>query len=135
MSDLVDFFVFLFGCVGITSIIVDGEIFKPVKDYIHNKVPEFFNSLLNCYQCSGFWVGIIFATVINYKYLNNLPNIASLILYGGLVSAASYFYALYLTYLEANSMVQFNDYPSSEPEENKPEENKPEENTNNVGDN
>ena len=77
MSDLVDFFVFLFGCVGITSIIVDGEIFKPVKDYIHNKVPEFFNSLLNCYQCSGFWVGIIFATVINYKYLNNLPNIAS----------------------------------------------------------
>jgi len=58
-----------------------------------------------------------------------------LILHGGLASAASYFYALYLTYLEANSMVQFNDYPASEPEENKPEENKPEENTNNVGDN
>jgi len=110
MNSMVDFLVFLFGCIGITSIIVDGEIFKPIKDYIENKVPKFINTLLNCYQCSGFWVGIIFGVFLQYKYLNSFSDFAYLFLLGGLSSAASYFYALYLTYLEANSMVQFNDY-------------------------
>lgn len=135
MGSIADFLVFSIGCVGITSIIVDGEIFKPVKDYMHDKVPEFFNSLLNCYQCSGFWVGIFFGIAINYNDLNNVPNFACLFLYGGLSSASSYFYALYITYLEANSMVQFNDYPSSESDKIEPEETKSEEINNNGGNN
>ena len=113
-QNMIDFLVFLFGCIGITSIIVDGEIFKPIKDFIQNKVPEFINTLLNCYQCSGFWVGIIFGFCLEYKNLNNFSAFAYLFLLGGLSSASSYFYALYLTYLEANSMVQFNDYPNED---------------------
>lgn len=114
MNTMVDFLVFLIGCIGLTSIIVDGEIFKPLKDFLQNKIPDFFINLLNCYQCTGFWVGIIFGILLQYKYLDSVSDFAFVFLLGGLSSAASYFYALYLTYLEANSMVQFNDHSSEE---------------------
>lgn len=41
----------------ITSILVNGTILDPVRNYFIVKLP-FFSKLLTCIQCSGFWVGI-----------------------------------------------------------------------------
>ena len=102
------FFMFAFGCTGITSIIVDGEIFRPFREYLKAKAPDFISKLLSCYQCSGFWVGLIFGGLLfwNNFYVESVhATLAFIFLAGGTSSALSYFWALYLTYLEANSLV------------------------------
>lgn len=111
LNNLFVIFLFAFGCIGITSIIVDGEIFKKLREYLKLIGPEFINKLLSCYQCSGFWVGIIIGSLL---FLNDFFKeiesgfvvFTAILLSGGASSALSYFWALYLTYLEANSLIK-----------------------------
>lgn len=42
----------------ITSILVNGSIFDPLRIYLLVKKP-ILHKLFSCMQCSGFWVGII----------------------------------------------------------------------------
>jgi hypothetical protein len=99
---------FVFGCIGITHILVDGEIFRPVKELISKYLPNFFLKLLNCYQCTGFWVGVIFGSLLYVDVTTIKDSIVAVFLAGGASSAFSYFWALVLTYLEANSIVKMN---------------------------
>jgi hypothetical protein len=99
---------FCFGSIGVTHILVDGEIFKPVKEFIAKNLPEFFSKLLNCYQCTGFWVGIFFGFFLYFDVENITKSIVYLFLAGGSSSNLSYFWALVLTYLEANSLIRMN---------------------------
>jgi hypothetical protein len=46
----------------ITSILVNGSIFDPLRNYLTVKAP-FFSKLLTCMQCSGFWVGVILGSL------------------------------------------------------------------------
>ena len=48
---------FILGVVGMTHIIVDGEISKPVYEWIKPRSP-LLGRLMDCYQCAGFWCGI-----------------------------------------------------------------------------
>jgi len=118
MFSMTEFLLFIFGCIGVTAIIVDGEIFRPLKEKLKEKVPKWIDDLWNCYQCTGFWVGIFFGFLLNCRYLESIGDFGHIFLLGGASSATSYFYALYLTYLEANSMIPFNDYSSEENQNN-----------------
>jgi hypothetical protein len=62
--------------------------------------------LLNCYQCTGFWVGLFFGLFIFCNFDKILDVVITLFLTGGASSCLSYFWALILTYLEANSIVR-----------------------------
>jgi len=77
---MVEFLLFCLATVGMTSIITQGVIFQPFRQFfgdwaerirVHreqraqasNKVPrrsfvEWFNELINCAQCTGFWCGL-----------------------------------------------------------------------------
>ena len=77
---MVEFLLFCIATVGMTSIIVQGVIFLPFRRFIGNwaervhqdreqkahaanQIPrwsliEWFNELINCAQCTGFWCGL-----------------------------------------------------------------------------
>lgn len=48
-------FNFILVSVGLTYIVTDSEIFKPIKARIKS---DFIWNLLSCGQCFGFWAGI-----------------------------------------------------------------------------
>jgi hypothetical protein len=50
--------IFIIGVIGITHIIVESKLLKPVREWIKPRFPKLYE-LLTCYQCSGFWVGLI----------------------------------------------------------------------------
>jgi hypothetical protein len=45
--------------VGFSHIIVDGSIFATPRGWIVSKGPEWLKKLVTCYQCTGFWTGLI----------------------------------------------------------------------------
>ena len=59
--------IFVFGVVGITHIIVDGDIFQPVRDFWDKIMPEYIAKLIHCYMCAGFWVGIFAYWLLFYS--------------------------------------------------------------------
>lgn len=48
---------FILGVVGMTHIIVDGEIGEPVYEWIAPRLPAVAR-VMDCYQCAGFWCGL-----------------------------------------------------------------------------
>lgn len=48
---------FILGVVGMTHIIVDGEISEPVYEWIEPRLPVVAR-VMDCYQCAGFWCGL-----------------------------------------------------------------------------
>ncbi len=48
---------FILGVVGMTHIIVDGEISEPVYQWIKPRLP-IVARVMDCYQCAGFWCGL-----------------------------------------------------------------------------
>lgn len=84
----------------ITSILVNGSIFDPLRIYLLVKKP-ILHKLFSCMQCSGFWVGIIMGILsvsgLIYHPLGSLFNIQnpwvgstfSLVSYGFLNSGIS----------------------------------------------
>jgi hypothetical protein len=57
---------FVFICYGITSIVVQSKLFKPLREIIKTK-SSFFGSLLNCMMCFGFWVGLFVVPVLAFS--------------------------------------------------------------------
>ena len=77
---MVEFLLFCIATVGMTSIIVQGVIFQPFRQFIgdwaekihtmkagnaaqrsdrtRRSLVEWFNELINCAQCTGFWCGL-----------------------------------------------------------------------------
>jgi hypothetical protein len=88
---MTEFLLFCIATVGMTSIITQGSIFQPFRQYIGilaedarvywekkakpDSVPrrsfvEWFNELINCAQCTGFWCGLfcgVFLVAANWK--------------------------------------------------------------------
>lgn len=60
---------FCLGVVGMTHIIVDGEIFAPIHQWIKLRLP-IAARVMDCYQCAGFWCGIALGlTLLSYRPL------------------------------------------------------------------
>lgn len=56
--NLAELLIFLFGCTGLTIIIVMSYILEPIRDFLSSKSKN-FEKLINCTMCTGFWVGLI----------------------------------------------------------------------------
>jgi hypothetical protein len=54
---------FILGVIGMTHIIVDSVIMEPVHAWIKPR-SKFLAELMDCYQCSGFWCGVLLAPVL-----------------------------------------------------------------------
>jgi hypothetical protein len=65
--DLLNFLLLVLAAVGMSHILADGSIFAPLKFWMSKQENWFTRSLfsrkllelLNCYQCNGFWSGLI----------------------------------------------------------------------------
>lgn len=105
-----DILFFLLVGWSITSILVNGSIFDPLRTYLIVRNP-FFSKLLTCMQCSGFWVGvgvgslstfgIIYHPMSNLFYddLGWISNLLSIIAYGFLISGISVLFNAIMIYL------------------------------------
>jgi len=103
---------FICAVIGFTNIVVDpATIFQPFRDFVTKKAKgdtksaatfflwKWFDKMLSCYQCTGFWVGIICGSILitlNPLYLFMCGVAGSFIATWG---------ATYLNYLEAQSVV------------------------------
>ena len=98
----------LFGCavIGFTNIVVDpATIFEPVRNKVKawaeggSKLAQFFDHMWACYQCTGFWVGLICGCIL--ISWNPLVVFAC----GVAGSYIATWGATHLTYLEAQSVI------------------------------
>jgi hypothetical protein len=100
---------FVCAVIGFTNILVDpATIAKPFRDKVEKWakrqskwafVWKWFDKMLSCYQCTGFWVGIICGFII--ISINPLD----LFMCGVAGSFIATWGAYYLNYLEAQSVV------------------------------
>lgn len=95
---------FIISVVGLTNIIVDpATIMQPVRDFIEKRCHPWINKLVSCYQCTGTWVGFFCGYILISK------DISIVFLCGMAGSFLSTFFATYLTYLEAKTIIESND--------------------------
>lgn len=91
---------FIFGCIGMTHIFIDGDIFSSIRDKLQLILPEKLYSMITCYQCLGFWVGIISALMC-FGFIS----IFQLFMGGCASSFLSLFAANLMNYLEAGTIL------------------------------
>jgi hypothetical protein len=103
-----DFLLFATAAIGFTHIMVDSVIMQPLRDWIMRRAQgtglfRWFwgklNKILSCYQCAGFWCGLITGAC--------LIDISPLVIF--MSGCATSFLALtaahFIQYLEANSVI------------------------------
>lgn len=56
---------------GFTHILVSSKIFSGFRDWVLIRYP-FFGDLINCYQCSSFWISIVLYFFFNDLSLNTV---------------------------------------------------------------
>jgi len=56
---------FCLAVIGMTHILVDSKIMEPVDDWAKTRLPgTIHHALFECFQCSGFWCGIVLGVLI-----------------------------------------------------------------------
>ncbi len=61
---------YLIGCYGITMIIVQSKITKPIRSLVN--VIKHLSYFINCMHCVGFWVGVLTSILFEYSVTNTL---------------------------------------------------------------
>jgi len=59
---------FSLSVIGLTHIVVDGEISEPVYEWLKLRLPVVVR-IMDCYQCSGFWCGLALGPVVSWSPL------------------------------------------------------------------
>ena len=97
------FLIFLFATIGATFIITGSDIFKKIREKINNINP-ILGKLINCNQCTGFYVALLIQLIILFKermmfilYWSDLYYI----LYGFIGSFFCYFTYLIIEYIKS----------------------------------
>lgn len=54
---------FIFGVIGLTHIVVESEISKPLYEWIKPRCPV-LAYIMDCYQCAGYWCGLLLAPIV-----------------------------------------------------------------------
>lgn len=61
----------LLSLIGLTFIITESKIMQPVRDLLDGSI---IGKLISCAQCTGFWVGVVYAliaiTITDYNILS-----------------------------------------------------------------
>jgi hypothetical protein len=99
-----EIFLFVFGVIGMTHIIVDSTIFQWLRDFMDKRLPEKVSKLIHCYQCSGFWSGL-FCGWCAFSQIT----LQQLFLAGCAGSVLANFMAIYMNYLEAKTIISLDD--------------------------
>lgn len=89
---MINFVFFCFAVIGMTNIIVDSNLFEPVREFFKKKLSTKAYEVFNCHQCCGTWVGFFCSLMLilfNYNWLNFIDYTSQLTLLGLL------FYLLY----------------------------------------
>lgn len=100
-------FLFLFGVIGLTHIVVDSKLFEPVREWLKARLPDKLSSVLTCYQCTGFWSGMLTGLIVVSH------NVFVVFVCGCAGSFLSSWAAFYLNYLEAQTMIKLNEQAQS----------------------
>lgn len=83
MEYLVYLLVFIFGSIGLTHVVVDSKIMLPIRNYLFekakdNKIAKDRYELVECYQCTGVWVGWLCGILLSsYSHTSLLVSILS----------------------------------------------------------
>lgn len=95
-------FVFI-ASVGLSMILVDGAIMKPVRDAVKRWNWTWVDKLLSCHQCSGWWSGLIISLL---WYFSSFPYCGwfTFIIYAFAGSYVSMLGAVLLMYLNFGSL-------------------------------
>jgi uncharacterized membrane protein YfcA len=111
MLALGDFLLILFGGVGMTNIIVEGEIFVPIKNLLKKFMPKFFMKMMDCHQCCGFWSGIFVSLFVlppfyaNVPLLNLVTGLGQNFACGCAVSMMAVFWANFMLLIESKTVI------------------------------
>ena len=100
-----NFLLFVAASIGATHILVDGSITEPLRNFWKNTAPASLSGLVDCYQCSGFWLGGLMGLLVFPFGLGTL--FASACAGSFLASFAS----VYLNHLEAMTMMSMDAVP------------------------
>lgn len=95
-----EIFLFALGVIGMTHIIVDASIFQWLRDLIDKYLSEKVAKGIHCYQCTGFWSGILCGWI---AFAN--ISVLQLFLAGCAGSLLANFMAIYMNYLEAQTLI------------------------------
>jgi hypothetical protein len=113
---MVDFLLFALATIGLTHIIADpASIAVPFRNFTAKWLPT-LDSLLGCYQCCGFWVGMFcgfwFLGLYEPEFTTQLGLVGyiamtfvDLAMYGFAGSFLANWAAFYLNNLEATALV------------------------------
>ncbi len=90
---------FLLATVGMTNILIYGSILNDIRDWAFDNLPKKVSEVLMCYQCTGFWTGML----CGHSLLSH--DFRGVLMCGFAGSFASHFAAIVVEYFEANSIV------------------------------
>lgn len=65
------FFFYILSVWGLTHILVSSKIMESTRNWLLINLP-FFGDMLNCYQCTSFWVSIILYFFFNDLHINSI---------------------------------------------------------------
>ena len=109
-------FLFVFGTIGLSNILVHGKILDLIKIFGKSirqwlTTPKFLGELLGCYECTGFWSGLIIGS-----YFYDQSRWYDIFLYGFSGSVLSQFYSelIYLLRSKTDFVVEDDDGQKSE---------------------
>lgn len=61
---MLNFFLFCLAVIGMTNIIVDSNLFAPVREYLKKELPPKVYEILECHQCCGTWCGFLCGLIL-----------------------------------------------------------------------
>lgn len=63
---MINFALFILATIGLTNIVVHGSIMDilGIRPFLKKNLSEEVYSMFECYQCTGFWCGLIMGTVV-----------------------------------------------------------------------
>ena len=104
-----EIFLFCLGTIGMTHIVVDASIFQWVRDLFDKYTPEYVSKGIHCYQCFGFWAGLLCGWLA-FPH----ADYGQVFLAGCASSLLANFMAIYLNFLEAKTIISLDEKDDKE---------------------
>ena len=107
--EIANVILFILASIGMTHIIVDGSIFEGVRNWLKKQLSERAYGMLECYQCTGFWCGLVSGYFTIAMFLPLWTQFPITFFCGCASSYLSALAALHLNVLEARTVIDLNE--------------------------
>jgi hypothetical protein len=97
-------FIWIIMAYGMSSIIVWGSIFEPIREFFNKKIP-FLYKLVSCMLCTSTWVGFImsiFLGGLTLSFFSNVNEYVAIFFDGMFTAGAVYGLNVIIEYFEDN---------------------------------